>query len=58
MIEFDWEVIQVKQAMIRAAKKRVILSVFDKLHSVQKYKASDMSTVTELDPSDQLLDAF
>ncbi|MEP0711996.1 MAG: DeoR family transcriptional regulator, partial [Algoriphagus sp.] len=59
---FDWEVIQVKQAMIRAAKKTVILTVSDKLHSVQKYKTCDMTAVhtlvTELEPSDPLLDAF
>ena len=62
LTEFDWEVIQVKQAMIRAAKKTVILSVSDKLHSVQKYKTCDLSAVhtlvTELDPSDELLDGF
>lgn len=62
LTEFDWEVIQVKQAMIRAAKKTVILTVSDKLHSVQKYKTCDMTAVnilvTELDPSDPLLDAF
>ncbi|MEP1087084.1 MAG: DeoR/GlpR family DNA-binding transcription regulator [Algoriphagus sp.] len=62
LTEFDWEVIQVKQAMIRAAKKTVILTVSDKLHSVQKYKTCDMTAVhtlvTELEPSDPLLDAF
>jgi len=48
--------------MIRAAKKTIILTVSDKLHSVQKYKTCDMTAVhtlvTELDPSDSLLDAF
>lgn len=62
LTEFDWEVIQVKQAMIRASKKTVILSVSDKLHSVQKYKTCDLSAVhtlvTELDPSDEMLDSF
>jgi DeoR/GlpR family transcriptional regulator of sugar metabolism len=62
LTEFDWEVIQVKQAMIRAAKKTVILSVSDKLHSVQKYKTCDLTAVhtlvTELDPKDPLLDSF
>ncbi len=62
LTEFDWEVIQVKQAMIRAAKKTVILSVSDKLHSVQKYKTCDLTEVhtlvTELDPKDPLLDSF
>lgn len=62
LTEFDWEVIQVKQAMIRAAKKTVILSVSDKLHSVQKYKTCDMSAVdtlvTELEPDNSMLDAF
>ncbi|MHA7130125.1 DeoR/GlpR family DNA-binding transcription regulator [Algoriphagus namhaensis] len=62
LTEFDWEVIQVKQAMIRAAKRTVILSVSDKLHSVQKYKTCDLSAVhtlvTELDPEDEMLDGF
>lgn len=62
LTEFDWEVIQVKQAMMRAAKKTIILSVSDKLHSVQKYKTCDLTAVdtlvTELDPSDALLDNF
>lgn len=62
LTEFDWEVIQVKRAMIRAAKKTVILSVSDKLHSVQKYQTCDLTAVhtlvTELDPSDPMLDAF
>ncbi len=62
LTEFDWEVIQVKQAMIRAAKKTIILSVSDKLHSVQKFKTCDLNVVhtlvTELDPQDPLLDAF
>jgi len=62
LTEFDWEVIQVKQAMMRAAKKTIILSVSDKLHSAQKYKTCDLTQVhtlvTELDPSDPLLDSF
>ncbi len=62
LTEFDWEVIQVKQAMIRAAKKTVILSVSDKLHSVQKYKTCDLTEVdtlvTELNPRDEMLDSF
>ncbi|MGM0945008.1 MAG: DeoR/GlpR family DNA-binding transcription regulator [Bacteroidota bacterium] len=62
LTEFDWEVIQVKRAMIRAAKKTIILSVSDKLHSVQKFQTCDLTAVhtlvTELDPSDPMLDAF
>jgi DeoR family fructose operon transcriptional repressor len=62
LTEFDWEVIQVKQAMIRAAKKTIILSVSDKLHTVQKYKTCDLTAVhtlvTELHPTDPVLDAF
>jgi len=40
----------------RKRKKPVILSVSDKLHSIQKYKTCDLTEVhtlvTELDPSD------
>jgi DeoR/GlpR family transcriptional regulator of sugar metabolism len=62
LTEFDWEVIQVKQAMIQAAKRTIILSVSDKLHSVQKYRTCSLTEVdtlvTELDPMDSKLDAF
>jgi DeoR/GlpR family transcriptional regulator of sugar metabolism len=62
LTEFDWEVIQVKQAMMRAAKKTIILSVSDKLHTVQKYKTCDLTEVhtlvTELHPTDPVLDRF
>jgi DeoR/GlpR family transcriptional regulator of sugar metabolism len=62
LTEFDWEVVQVKKAMILAAKKTIILSVSDKLHSVQRYKTCELNSVdtliTELDPSDSILDEF
>lgn len=62
LTEFDWEVVQVKKAMIESAKKTVILSVSDKLHSVQRYQTCDLNAIdiliTELSPSNSLLNDF
>lgn len=40
--EFDWEVVQLKQAMIRSAKKVVSLTLSAKLNSTQRYKICDL----------------
>jgi DeoR/GlpR family transcriptional regulator of sugar metabolism len=55
----DWEVAQMKKAMIKASKKVVALSISEKLNSTQRYKICDISSfhtlITELDPADELL---
>ncbi|WP_224997851.1 DeoR/GlpR family DNA-binding transcription regulator [Cesiribacter sp. SM1] len=51
----DWEVVQVKKAMMRSAKKVVIMSIAEKLNSSQDLKVCDLSNVhylvTDLKPS-------
>ena len=62
LTEFDWEVVQVKRAMIAASKKLVLLTVSNKLNSTQRYKTCDLSAVdvlvTELSPRASALDPF
>ncbi|GHB26666.1 DeoR/GlpR family DNA-binding transcription regulator [Mongoliitalea lutea] len=62
LTEFDWEVVQVKRAMIAATKKLVLLTVSNKLFSVQRYKTCDLNAVdiliTELEPDSQKLHPF
>ncbi|RFM27103.1 DeoR/GlpR family DNA-binding transcription regulator [Deminuibacter soli] len=60
--DLDWEVIEVKRAMIRAAHKTVSLAISEKLNSVQRLQvcpttAIDM-LITELSPEDALLQCF
>jgi DeoR/GlpR family transcriptional regulator of sugar metabolism len=60
--EFDWEIVELKQALIRASRKVVSLTLSAKLNSVQRYKVADVSAihtiVTELSPQDPLLEKF
>jgi len=62
LTEFDWESVQVKQAVIKAAKNVVLLTISEKLNSQHRYKTCDLNEITtmitELDPHDQLLDDF
>lgn len=62
LTEIDWEVVQVKKAMIQASKMVVLLCVSSKLFSVQRYKTCDLTAVdiliTELKPDSQKLDPF
>ncbi len=60
--EFDWEVVQIKRAIVQASRKTILLCISKKFNSQQKYKCvsvTDIDTlVTELDPDDLLLDPF
>lgn len=62
LTEFDWGIVQVKKAVIRASKKTVLLSISEKLNSQHRYKTCDINAintmVTELDPSSNLLNLF
>ncbi|WP_340063944.1 DeoR/GlpR family DNA-binding transcription regulator [Ascidiimonas aurantiaca] len=62
LTEFDWEVVQIKKAMIKAARRTVLLTISDKLHSVQRYKTCDLhaidTLVTELEPDSEALLPF
>jgi DeoR/GlpR family transcriptional regulator of sugar metabolism len=58
----DWDVVQIKKAMIKASKKVVALTISEKINSFQKIKIADIkdldTIITELDPNDPLLDPF
>ncbi|MEM8908758.1 MAG: DeoR/GlpR family DNA-binding transcription regulator [Bacteroidota bacterium] len=58
----DWEVAQMKKAMIKASKKVVALSISEKLNSTQRYKICDIATfdtlITELSPQDEALKVY
>ncbi|MDA9554697.1 DeoR/GlpR family DNA-binding transcription regulator [Pelobium sp.] len=58
----DWEVVQVKKAMIKSSSKMAILSIAEKLNSVQKMKVCSLNQVThfitDLDANHPSLKAF
>lgn len=60
--EFDWDIVELKQAMMRAANKVVSLTLSVKLNSSQRYKVCDLKSIhtliTELDPGDAHLKNF
>ena len=60
--EFDWEVVQLKQAMINASRKIISLTISEKLGTTQRYKVCDIGSidvlVTELASTDSKLDIF
>ena len=60
--EFDWEVVQIKRAIVQASRKAILLCISKKFNSQQKYKCvnvTDIDTlVTELEPDNLLLDPF
>lgn len=60
--EFDWEVVELKQAIIRSSRKVVSLTLSAKINSVQRYKIAELNAVhtliTELDPRHKKLDKF
>lgn len=60
--EIDWEIAQMKKAMISASKKVVSLTISEKLNTTNRYKICDINTldvlVTELNPNDQKLEAY
>lgn len=55
----DWEVVQVKRAMIRSAHKMAILCIAEKLNTTQRLKICDIGQIhyliTELSPENNLL---
>jgi DeoR/GlpR family transcriptional regulator of sugar metabolism len=58
----DWEIVQVKKAMIRASKKMAVLCIAEKLNSVQRMKVCELNQIThlitELDASDEMLKPY
>lgn len=62
LTEFDWDVVQVKKAVIKSSKKTVLLSISEKLNSQHRYRTCEINAIhtmiTELEASDHRLDAF
>ncbi|WP_405381705.1 DeoR/GlpR family DNA-binding transcription regulator [Maribacter sp. LLG6340-A2] len=62
LTEFDWDIVQIKKAVIKASKKTVLLSISEKLNSQHRYKTCDINSIntmiTELKPENSLLNAF
>ncbi|NKI27739.1 DeoR/GlpR transcriptional regulator [Arenibacter sp. 6A1] len=60
--EVDWEIAQMKKAMIKASKKLVSLTISEKLNTTNRYKICDINAldtlVTELDPSSAALNKY
>ena len=60
--ENDWEVVQIKKAMINASKKTICIGISEKLNSQQKIKVANLDEIdiliTELDPNDPKLLPF
>lgn len=58
----DWDVAQVKKAMIDAASQTIVLSISEKLNSHQRIRVCGVDEIdiliTELDPSDRKFDPF
>jgi len=62
LTDSDWETIQVKKAMIKAAGKVAILAISEKLNSVMQIKIADISEIdyliTDLDPDSASLQTY
>jgi len=58
----DWDIVQMKKAMIESASRTVVMSISEKLHSYQRIKVCGMDEIdiliTELNSFDVLLDPF
>lgn len=62
LTEFDWEIVEMKKAMIKASKKVVAPVISEKIDSFQRYKICNIEDIdiliTELDPKDESLQKF
>jgi DeoR/GlpR family transcriptional regulator of sugar metabolism len=60
--DMEWEVIEVKKAMLNAADKKVSLAISEKLNTAQRLRVCKLEEldhlITELEPGNVLLDAF
>jgi DeoR/GlpR family transcriptional regulator of sugar metabolism len=58
----DWDIVQIKKAMIESAEKTVCMTISEKINSVQPIQVCPITgintLVTELPPDDPLLDPF
>ena len=62
LTEFDWDVVQIKKAMIGASRQVISLNISEKLNSIQRYKICDIQSIdtliTELDPDSEVLKPY
>ncbi|WP_316812463.1 DeoR/GlpR family DNA-binding transcription regulator [Pedobacter heparinus] len=59
LTDMDWDIVQVKKAIIRASKKAAVLSISEKLNTAQRIRICDANhinyLITELPPEHPLL---
>lgn len=59
LTDMDWDIVQVKKALIRSSKKTAVLSISEKLNSTQRIRICDPNhinyLITELPPDNPLL---
>ena len=62
MTDSDWEVVQVKKAMIESAEKVVSLAIAEKLNTSQRIKICEINDIdvliTELDNGNDVLKPY
>lgn len=62
LTDIDWEVVQVKKAIIRSAKKVAVLSISEKINTAQKIKICDIGQIdyliTELSSDNHNLNSY
>lgn len=62
LTENDWEVVQVKKAMMQASQKTMLLTISEKLNSVQRIRVADAGQIdyliTELEPTNPSLMSY
>ncbi len=62
LMENDWDIVQVKRAMIKSSKKVVALSISEKLNTFEQLKICDIDEIdmliTELDPQSEKLQPY
>jgi DeoR/GlpR family transcriptional regulator of sugar metabolism len=60
--DHDWEVVQVKKAMLKSADKTALLTIAEKLDTVQKMQVCNLQAIdyllTELNPTDERLSQY
>jgi len=58
----DWEVIQIKKAMINSAQKTAVMSIAEKINSIHKMKVCNLNAInyliTDLEPKHRLLSEY
>ena len=58
----DWEVVQIKKAMVESSQKLICLTISEKINSRQPFQVCDSkkidTLITELPPDDELLNAY